>query len=74
MDSQSIGKILFLLGTVFIIIGLFFYFPALQKFIFLGKLPGDINIKGENSSFHFPITTCLLISAILSLIGYFLRK
>lgn len=41
----------------------------------LGKLPGDIRVEGRNSSFYFPITTCIVISIILtivfSLIGRF---
>ena len=33
----------------------------------LGRLPGDIVIRGKNGSFYFPVVTCLLVSAILSL-------
>ena len=29
-----------------------------------GRLPGDIRIQGKNSSFYFPLTTCLLVSAV----------
>jgi hypothetical protein len=34
----------------------------------LGRLPGDIAIKGEHGSFYFPIVSCLVISAVISLI------
>jgi Protein of unknown function (DUF2905) len=34
----------------------------------LGKLPGDIAIKGKNWSFYFPIVTCLVISLVLAAI------
>jgi hypothetical protein len=40
----------------------------------LGRLPGDINIKRDNFSFHFPLMTCLIISAILSFVMWLLRK
>jgi hypothetical protein len=40
----------------------------------LGKLPGDINYSRSNFSFHFPIVTCLLVSAIVSLVLWILRK
>jgi hypothetical protein len=40
----------------------------------LGRLPGDINIKRDNFSFHFPLMTCLIISAIVSFIMWLLRK
>jgi Protein of unknown function (DUF2905) len=32
----------------------------------LGRLPGDIVIRGKNSVFYFPLVTCLLISVVLS--------
>jgi len=34
----------------------------------LGRLPGDIVIRRENFSFYFPIVTCLIVSAVLSVI------
>jgi hypothetical protein len=34
----------------------------------LGRLPGDIIIRGKNSVFYFPLVSCLLISAILSFV------
>jgi hypothetical protein len=40
----------------------------------LGRLPGDIHYTRDNFSFHFPIVTCLLLSLILSLILWLLRK
>ena len=40
----------------------------------LGRLPGDIAIHGKNSSFYFPITTCILLSVLLSLVLWILRR
>ena len=40
----------------------------------LGRLPGDIYIQGKNSSFYFPLATCLLISVVLSLVMWLLRR
>lgn len=40
----------------------------------LGRLPGDINVSRENYSFHFPIVTCLIISAVLSLLFWLFRR
>lgn len=40
----------------------------------LGRLPGDIHVERENFSFHFPLMTGLVISAVLSLILWWLRK
>jgi hypothetical protein len=34
----------------------------------LGRLPGDIRIERDHSSFYFPIVTCIIISIVLSLL------
>ena len=60
------GKTLIFIGCVLIAVGLAVsFFP---KIPWLGKLPGDIAIKKENFSFYFPLTTCLLLSLLLSFI------
>jgi len=68
----GIGKSLIILGIVLVVLGLFLNFSG--KIPFLGKLPGDIYIKKDNFSFYFPITTCIIISIILSLIFGIFRK
>jgi hypothetical protein len=40
----------------------------------LGRLPGDVSIKRDSFSFHFPLMSCLLISAILSCIMWLLKR
>jgi hypothetical protein len=40
----------------------------------LGRLPGDINYSKDDFSFHFPVVTCLVVSAILTLLMWLLRK
>lgn len=40
----------------------------------LGHLPGDIRIEGRHGSFYFPITTCVLISVVLSLIAWLVGR
>jgi hypothetical protein len=42
--------------------------------IHLGRLPGDIRIEGKRGGFYFPIVTCLLISAVLSLLSWLFRS
>jgi hypothetical protein len=39
-----------------------------EKIPFIGKLPGDIHFKKGNFTFYFPITTCILLSILLSII------
>ncbi|RDI36462.1 DUF2905 domain-containing protein [Aquicella lusitana] len=64
-------KILILIGIIFILVGIFL--PWIQR-LGLGHLPGDIVIKRENMTFYFPIITCLLLSILLSILLWFLRK
>ena len=40
----------------------------------LGHLPGDIAWQGRNASFYFPLTTCLLVSAVATLVMWILRR
>jgi len=66
-----IQKTLIIIGVLFILVGLLYPF---LKDIGLGRLPGDIFIKKENSSFYFPIVTCIVVSVVVSLILMFFRK
>ncbi len=69
---MPLGKVLILLGSLLIIAGLFFTYGG--RIPLLGKLPGDIRIQRENFSFYFPLATCLVISALLSLIFWLFRR
>ncbi len=64
-------KMLVLIGAVFIIAGL--AWPWLSR-LPLGRLPGDIVINQPNLKIVIPITTMLLVSVVLSLIVWLLRK
>jgi uncharacterized protein HemY len=66
------GKNLIFFGVILILFGLIFSFAG--KIPYLGKLPGDIYIKRENFTFYFPITTCVLISIIISIIFYLISR
>ncbi len=64
-------KLLIFLGLTILVIGLLW--PWLGK-LPLGRLPGDILVERENFRFYLPITTMLLVSGLLSLILWLLRK
>ena len=66
-----IQKLLIIIGLILILIGLLY--PFLRDLGF-GRLPGDIVIKKENSSFYFPIVTCIVVSVVVSLILIFFKK
>ena len=63
-------KILIGVGLIILVAGLLY--PYLKK-LGLGHLPGDIFWRGENSSFYFPIITCIIVSVVLTLIINFFK-
>jgi hypothetical protein len=69
---ESFGKLLIFFGILLVVLGLIFSFGI--KIPWLGHLPGDIDIQKERFSFYFPLTTCLLVSLILTLVLYFFRR
>ncbi len=77
MKMETSARLIILAGIVLIIIGAIVY--ALAKLnLPLGRLPGDIRIKGRGGSFYLPLTTSILISIVLSvlvyIIGHFWKK
>jgi hypothetical protein len=70
---EQIGKTLIIIGIILVIAGVIIYFAG-SKLSWLGHLPGDINIVRENVRIFIPITTMLLISAVISVIMYLIRK
>ena len=65
--AREFGKMLLVLGAFIFVVGAFFFFGGKLPFR-LGRLPGDIYYQGKNSSFYFPVVTCLLLSVALTLI------
>ena len=64
-----IGKWLIRAGIILIVIGWLISNTRIGKiFSKLGHLPGDIVIKKENFAFYFPITTCIILSLVLTLV------
>jgi hypothetical protein len=68
----GLGKTLIFVGLLLVVVGLVFYFGG--KIPWLGRLPGDITVERERFTFYFPLATCLIISAIITLVLYFFRR
>lgn len=68
----GLGRTLILIGVVLVVVGALFSLGG--KLPWLGHLPGDITIQRERFTFYFPLTTCILISVIISLVLYFFRR
>lgn len=67
------GKVLIILGVILIAIGLGWHY-GLRLPSWVGRLPGDFHIKGENYSFYFPLTTSILVSILLMFILFIFRS
>ena len=66
------GRTLIILGFVIIALGALFTFGG--KIPWLGHFPGDIYIQRGRFNFYFPITTCIVISILISLVLYLFRR
>ncbi|HCU67728.1 MAG TPA: DUF2905 domain-containing protein [Desulfomicrobium sp.] len=64
-------RTIILIGLVILAVGL--AWPLIAK-LPLGRLPGDIVIDRPGFKFFFPLTTGILVSIVLSLIAWLLRK
>ena len=71
--NQQTGKYIILAGLIIIVIGVIIWLFG-NKLSFIGRLPGDIHVKRENFSFYFPITTMILVSLLLTIILWIVRK
>lgn len=72
-EVGSFGKLLIALGGLLVVIGLCVLL-ANRIGIPLGRLPGDINYRGKNTAFFFPITTCIVLSIVLSLVMWIVNR
>jgi hypothetical protein len=68
---NSTGWLLVILGLCVAAAGAFLL-PG-GGFSWLGRLPGDIRIQGQRGAFYFPITTCILLSIVISALVWLVR-
>lgn len=65
----NLGKWLMTAGVLLTVTGALIWLAGGKGwFGWLGRLPGDIRIETKNGGFYFPLTTCLLLSVVLSLL------
>jgi ribose/xylose/arabinose/galactoside ABC-type transport system permease subunit len=70
---MNLGRMLIALGLLVAALGVLVTF-AEKLPIRLGRLPGDIVIRGKHSVFYFPLVTCLLISVVLTLVLWLINR
>jgi hypothetical protein len=64
---------LIILGLVLVVVGILVTLGGKLP-IKLGRLPGDVVVRGKNGVFYFPIVTCIIISAVLSLVMWLVGR
>lgn len=69
---EEFGKILVGIAALLAVIGLILW--KLPGRIPLGRLPGDFYVQKSNFTFYFPLTTCILLSVVLTLVFWLLRR
>ena len=69
---NELGKFLVVAGILLALVGALLWSGIGKGW--LGRLPGDIHYTRGNFSFHFPLVTCLLLSALLTFLPWVLRK
>ena len=63
------ARLLIVAGLVLVGIGL-----LVKLGLQIGRLPGDIVVRREQSTFYFPIVTCLVVSVVLSVLAAIFRR
>lgn len=69
---ESLSRTFIIIGVVFILIGLYSMIGG--RFSFFGNLPLDFKFEKENFKFYFPFGTSILLSILISLLFWFIRK
>lgn len=72
-NPQPAVKFLLITGLIFLLAAFIIWLSG-DRLNWLGKLPGDVKIIRENFTFYMPITTTLIISILISIIVFILRK
>jgi len=70
---SDLGKLLIVLGAVLTVAGFALTLAGRMNWP-LGRLPGDIVVRGKNTTFYFPLATSVVVSVVLSLVLYVVGK
>lgn len=72
--GAQLGRLLIVFGIILIVVGALFVFGGKISWLRLGHLPGDFAWKRGSTQIYFPLMTSLLLSVLLTLIFWLLRK
>jgi len=68
---MDVPRLLVTVGVLLVALGVLW--PFVQK-LGLGRLPGDIVVEREHFRFYFPLATSILVSVVLTLLFWLLRR
>jgi len=71
---DGLGKVLIVAGVLLATLGVVLHVSGRIPTFGLGRLPGDIRIDRDGFQFYLPITTCILISVVLTGVFYLISK
>ena len=69
----DVGRALALIGGVLLVIGLVLILAGRIN-LPIGRLPGDIVVRGKNTTFYFPLMTSIVLSVILTLVLWVVNR
>jgi hypothetical protein len=69
----ELGKLLLIVGGIIVVIGAVLLLAGRFN-LPIGRLPGDIVVRGKNTVFYFPLATSIVISILLSLVLWLFRR
>ena len=69
----GLGKLLIAFGGLMLLLGIIITLAGRTN-LPLGRLPGDIVYRGKNTTFYFPIVTCIVLSVVLSFIMWIVGR
>jgi uncharacterized protein HemY len=64
----QLGRFLVVTGLALVVLGFVVLAGAKLPSLGLGRLPGDITLRGKNFQFYFPIATCVILSVIATVV------
>ncbi|MDP9114324.1 MAG: DUF2905 domain-containing protein [Acidobacteriota bacterium] len=71
--DEDMGRAFIAIGIALVLLGLLLTLGERLP-VRLGRLPGDVVIRGKNTTFYFPLVTSLLLSALLSFVIWLLGR
>jgi hypothetical protein len=69
----ELGRMLVMLGVALVVIGGIVILLG-RTGLPLGRVPGDILYRGKNTTFYFPLASCILLSVVLSIVLFLIGR